>query len=142
MEIEEGRGEDLRLLYVALTRAQHQAVLWWAGAHDSQHSPLARLLFDRDASGVVPPYGAAARTDAAVEAAALGARAPRRGRAGRPARAARWQWQPETQRPELEAARVRPDPRHRVAPGLVLEHHPRRCTSSPRSGASPSPSSR
>ncbi len=48
LEIEEGRGEDLRLLYVALTRARHQAVLWWAGASDSQHSPLARLLFDRD----------------------------------------------------------------------------------------------
>ena len=32
MELEEERGEDLRLLYVALTRARHQAVLWWAGA--------------------------------------------------------------------------------------------------------------
>ncbi len=32
MELEEARGEDLRLLYVALTRARHQAVLWWAGA--------------------------------------------------------------------------------------------------------------
>ncbi len=25
----EERGEDLRLLYVALTRARHQAVVWW-----------------------------------------------------------------------------------------------------------------
>jgi exodeoxyribonuclease V beta subunit len=63
LELEEGRGEDLRLLYVALTRARHQAVLWWAGVQDSQHSPLARLLFDRDANGLVPPYGAAARSD-------------------------------------------------------------------------------
>ena len=69
MELEEGRGEDLRLLYVALTRARHQAVLWWAGAMHSQHSPLARLLFDRDDGGVVGPYGAAPRTDAAVVAA-------------------------------------------------------------------------
>ncbi len=53
MELEESRGEDLRLLYVALTRAQHQAVLWWAGVQDSQHSPLARLLFDRDPAGLV-----------------------------------------------------------------------------------------
>ena len=60
IELEEGRGEDLRLLYVALTRARHQAVLWWAGAMDSQHSPLARLLFDRDDEGVVGPYGARA----------------------------------------------------------------------------------
>ena len=67
MELEEARGEDLRLLYVALTRARHQAILWWAGAQDSQHSPLARLLFDRDAQGVVGPYGAKTRSDAAVE---------------------------------------------------------------------------
>ena len=72
MELEEGRGEDLRLLYVALTRARHQAVLWWAGAYDSQHSPLARLLFDRDAAGVVGPYGAKTRDDASVEARLAG----------------------------------------------------------------------
>jgi exodeoxyribonuclease V beta subunit len=66
LELEEGRGEDLRLLYVALTRARHQAVLWWASVKDSQHSPLARLLFDRDAAGLVPPYGAAPRSEAAV----------------------------------------------------------------------------
>jgi exodeoxyribonuclease V beta subunit len=59
-------------LYVALTRACHQAVLWWAGAMHSQHSPLARLLFDRGDDGVVGPYGAALRTDADV-AAAVGA---------------------------------------------------------------------
>jgi exodeoxyribonuclease V beta subunit len=75
MELEEGRGEDLRLLYVALTRARHQAVVWWAGAMHSQHSPLARLLFDRDDRGVVGPYGAALRTDEAVEAA-VGALGP------------------------------------------------------------------
>jgi exodeoxyribonuclease V beta subunit len=68
-ELEEGRGEDLRLLYVALTRARHQAVLWWASVKDSQHSPLARLLFDRDEAGVVPPYGAAPRREEAVDAA-------------------------------------------------------------------------
>ena len=44
----EQRGEDLRLAYVALTRARHQAVLWWAGSFDSRHSALARLLFVRD----------------------------------------------------------------------------------------------
>ena len=60
MKIEEGRGEDLRLLYVAVTRAQHQAVLWWAGTHDSEHSPLSRLLFDRThtAASVPTPAGA------------------------------------------------------------------------------------
>ncbi len=69
MELVEGRGEDLRLLYVALTRAQHQAVLWWAGANASQHSPLSRLLFERDHQGVVNPFGARAHTDAEVDEA-------------------------------------------------------------------------
>ena len=35
-------------LYVALTRARHQAVVWWAGSFDSRNSALGRLLFSRD----------------------------------------------------------------------------------------------
>ncbi len=35
----EQRGEDLRLAYVALTRARHQAIVWWAGSYDSRNSP-------------------------------------------------------------------------------------------------------
>ncbi len=53
----EERGEDLRLLYVALTRAKHQAVIWWASAWDSQHSPLGRLLFAKDDKGNVAADG-------------------------------------------------------------------------------------
>ena len=53
----EQRGEDLRLAYVALTRAQHQAVVWWAGSWDSRDSPLGRLLFARDADGNVAAGG-------------------------------------------------------------------------------------
>ena len=45
----ERRGEELRLLYVALTRARHQVVVWWAAAKDTRMSPLARLLVCRDA---------------------------------------------------------------------------------------------
>ncbi len=48
----EERGEDLRLAYVALTRARHQAVLWWAGSYASRHSALGRLLFARDGEAV------------------------------------------------------------------------------------------
>ena len=47
----EQRGEDLRLAYVALTRARHQAVVWWAGSSTSRHSALGRLLFARDEDG-------------------------------------------------------------------------------------------
>jgi len=41
----EERGEELRLAYVALTRARHQAVVWWASSFGSKRSALARLLF-------------------------------------------------------------------------------------------------
>jgi exodeoxyribonuclease V beta subunit len=64
---EEQRGEDLRLAYVALTRARHQAVVWWAGTWDSRNSALGRLLFARGEDGVVPPSGGATpRDDVAV----------------------------------------------------------------------------
>ncbi|MEA2480528.1 MAG: exodeoxyribonuclease beta subunit, partial [Thermoleophilaceae bacterium] len=76
----EQRGEDLRLAYVALTRAQHQAVVWWAGSWDSRNSALGRLLFARDAEGHVPAKGTFTPSDAdAVERfEALGAAAPGR----------------------------------------------------------------
>lgn len=44
----EDRGEELRLMYVALTRARHQVVLWWGRASECRHSPLGRLLICRD----------------------------------------------------------------------------------------------
>jgi exodeoxyribonuclease V beta subunit len=62
----EERGEDLRLAYVALTRAQHQAVVWWSGSWDSRHSALGRLLFARAEDGTVAPMGRSTPTDTAV----------------------------------------------------------------------------
>ena len=53
----EVRGEELRLLYVALTRAKHQAVLWWAPTGSADHSSLCRLLFGRSEDGSVPLTG-------------------------------------------------------------------------------------
>ena len=53
----ERRGEDLRHLYVALTRAKHQAVIWWAGVRDCQHSALGRLLLAEGPNGDVSPSG-------------------------------------------------------------------------------------
>jgi exodeoxyribonuclease V beta subunit len=49
--------EELRLLYVALTRAEHQVVVWWATAHDAERSAFARILLGRD-----PDTGAVERT--------------------------------------------------------------------------------
>jgi exodeoxyribonuclease V beta subunit len=46
-------GELLRLLYVAVTRAQHRVVVWWQAARGSPSSPLGRVLFGRDEEGRV-----------------------------------------------------------------------------------------
>ncbi|HUP70087.1 MAG TPA: UvrD-helicase domain-containing protein [Acidimicrobiales bacterium] len=51
--VTEKRGEELRLAYVALTRAQHQAVVWWAGTYHCRDSALCRLLFRPAGSGEV-----------------------------------------------------------------------------------------
>jgi exodeoxyribonuclease V beta subunit len=64
----EQRGEDLRLAYVALSRARHQAVVWWAGSWDSRHSALGRLLFARDDEGNVAAEGSRTPSDAEATA--------------------------------------------------------------------------
>jgi exodeoxyribonuclease V beta subunit len=66
--IAEQRGEDLRLAYVALTRAKHQAVVWWAGSFDSRNSALSRLLFARDGEGNVASSGTVVPSDEAATA--------------------------------------------------------------------------
>jgi exodeoxyribonuclease V beta subunit len=40
-------GENVRLTYVALTRAQSQVVAWWAPSWDERHGGLSRLLRGR-----------------------------------------------------------------------------------------------
>jgi exodeoxyribonuclease V beta subunit len=53
----EQRGEDLRLLYVALTRTMFQATVWWAGTAQARDSALGRLLFARGDDGSVAAAG-------------------------------------------------------------------------------------
>lgn len=43
----EDAAEELRLTYVALTRAQSQVVVWWARTKNSVHSGISRLLLGR-----------------------------------------------------------------------------------------------
>ena len=43
----EDLGEDVRLLYVALTRARHQTVVWWAGSRDTKYSCLLRVVMGK-----------------------------------------------------------------------------------------------
>ena len=47
-------GERLRLLYVALTRARHQSIVWWANGQNSGRTALARVLFARKGGGIDP----------------------------------------------------------------------------------------
>jgi exodeoxyribonuclease V beta subunit len=92
--VREERGEELRLAYVALTRARHQAIVWWAGSYDSRNSPLGRLLFSRDEAGNVAPSGDSIPDDVSM-LARLGKLAERAQGAisverALPDRAARW----------------------------------------------------
>lgn len=43
----EDAGEELRLTYVAMTRAQSQVVAWWGRGRDARNSGLSRLLLGR-----------------------------------------------------------------------------------------------
>ncbi|MFI6047652.1 UvrD-helicase domain-containing protein [Nocardia sp. NPDC051321] len=55
----EEAGEELRLLYVALTRAMCQVVAWWAPAFSTAASPLHRMILGRpDGGDTVPPRAA------------------------------------------------------------------------------------
>ena len=47
----EDQSEELRLLYVALTRAQHRCVVTWVRAKDHERSPLAWLLLGAGEDG-------------------------------------------------------------------------------------------
>ena len=48
-------AEELRLTYVALTRAQSQVVAWWAPSHNAGKSGLSRLLLGRGPGDVDVP---------------------------------------------------------------------------------------
>ncbi|MGI8678860.1 MAG: UvrD-helicase domain-containing protein [Jatrophihabitans sp.] len=92
-------GEDLRLLYVALTRAQAQVTAWWApSARSTVSAPLHRLMFSDDPAREVLETVPVPADDARV-LATLSARAvdgclsvvevP-------PRQAARWQGRPQS----------------------------------------------
>jgi exodeoxyribonuclease V beta subunit len=51
---DEDAGENLRLLYVALTRAQCQVVTWWAPSRNTPASALQRYLYRTLTEGAVP----------------------------------------------------------------------------------------
>ncbi len=66
------RGEDLRLLYVALTRARSQVVVWWAPSTISAAGPLTRLLLGDYPAGAQPPDQVVLGDDDEIEAVLTG----------------------------------------------------------------------
>ncbi|MET0578343.1 MAG: UvrD-helicase domain-containing protein, partial [Ilumatobacteraceae bacterium] len=63
--------EELRLLYVALTRARHQVVAWWTAAHDADVAAFARLLCGHDETTGAVARRLRRRPDEALVAAEL-----------------------------------------------------------------------
>ena len=66
---EEESGEDLRLFYVAMTRARSRVVLWWAPATTSSASAASRLLLGGAPPGSLPPDSVKPPLDEKVQAA-------------------------------------------------------------------------
>ncbi len=62
----EEAGESLRLLYVALTRAQSQVVAWWAPSTNTKSASLHRVLLGREPGQTVVPDEARVPPDAEV----------------------------------------------------------------------------
>ncbi|MEU8901695.1 UvrD-helicase domain-containing protein [Nocardia sp. NPDC048505] len=60
----EEAGEELRLLYVALTRAMCQVVAWWAPAITTAAAPLHRMILGRPEGGDLVPNRASVPADA------------------------------------------------------------------------------
>jgi exodeoxyribonuclease V beta subunit len=107
--LDEERGEDLRLLYVALTRARCQVVAWWAPSYNSPCGALTRVLFGGHGPGEEPPQKVSTAKDETATAAlsALAARADGRivvEPVTRTPEGTRWS-PPEPERPEMSVAR-------------------------------------
>ena len=68
----EERADELRLLYVALTRAEQLTVVTWAPDQGAEHAPLAWLLHGRDREREAPDEPAEALADHASYVKNLG----------------------------------------------------------------------
>lgn len=66
VHLAEDLGEDLRVMYVAFTRARSLLVLWWAPTHNSRQAPLSRLLLAPDRTAAQLPMKVEIGTDEAV----------------------------------------------------------------------------
>ena len=122
----EEAGEWLRLLYVAVTRAQSQVVAWWAPTRNTPASPLHRMLQGRRPDTADVPDAFDNRTDDDAAGVFEQLARPRRTepRAGRPGPAGRRRPAGAPDRPR--GPHLRPRRRHRLAPYVVLLADPGR----------------
>ena len=72
----EALGENLRLLYVALTRAANETLVWWSRVEGSDITGLARVLFARSGGLISPVHFAAPKVDLPGDGQAVAALAP------------------------------------------------------------------
>ncbi len=107
LNIQEDFGEHLRLLYVAMTRAQCQVVTWWVPSTTTASAPMHRLLFDTFEAGQEPATSVALPSDddarRHLDKLAAGSDACITIEAVSPAEGARWQ-PPSGASATLEAA--------------------------------------
>ncbi|UOY03698.1 UvrD-helicase domain-containing protein [Blastococcus sp. PRF04-17] len=103
----EESGEDLRLLYVALTRARCQVIAHWAPSSNTAAAPLNRLLFGAAGPGAEPAARVQppADDDVAAALAALSARSAGRIEVADVSGRAVPRWEPpRTPAPELSVS--------------------------------------
>src|ERR1039458_9012572 len=79
---DEARGENLRLLYVALTRAQHKTLVWWSRVQGCDITGLAHVLFARSNGAIDPELFAAPKVVLPPDSDAAAAPADAFSRAG------------------------------------------------------------
>ena len=122
----EQRGEDLRLLYVALTRAQHQAVSGGPARRTAENSPLGPPPVRPGPDGEIVPRAGSVRTRRRRSSSGL-----RRPRAAR-SRSSRSQTAvdsggsaPSRAPPELRRHRLRPRRSTRAGDAPRTRHHQR-----------------
>ena len=66
----EAQWENLRQLYVAVTRAQHQTVIWWSPTQNNSSSGLAHMLFAREDGRITKEQLASANAASPTDPAA------------------------------------------------------------------------
>jgi exodeoxyribonuclease V beta subunit len=137
----EEAGEDLRLLYVAMTRARCQVVTWWVPASTTAGSPLHRLLFGgaERGSAVAASYRVPADPPPSTRCARSRRRSSpsRRSRSGPRAAGRRREVRPRgSPRPRSADASIHPGGARPTARSPPPATPPRR-TASPRSAGPP-----